>query len=113
MTACAIAPDDKRAVARNVGRSLLGLYGKRKSYAPALIKSAMRKQRYPATWDCWALSLFASQADFDAYHAALGESCSYPVMRGEMLQAISPAPAADFGNGSAADFLGDVFDIVT
>ena len=113
MTACAIAPDDKRAVAQQVGRALVGLYGKRKSYAPALIKSAMRKQRYPAAWDCWALCLFASAADFDAYHAARGESCSYSAMRGEMLEAIRPAPASDFGNGSASDLLGDLFDIVT
>jgi hypothetical protein len=113
VTACAIAPDDKRAVARNVGKYLVGLYGKRKSYAPGVIKSAMRKQRYSTQWDCWAISLFASEGDFDAYHAAIGETCNYAAMRGEMLEAIHPAPGADFGNGSAADFLGDLFDFVT
>lgn len=113
MTACAIAPSDQRAVAQNVGKSLAALYGQRKSYAPALIKSAMRKQRYAAAWDCWALSLFASKADFDAYHAAMGESCDYAAMRGAMLDAIRPAPAADFGNSSLGDAAADVFDLLT
>jgi len=113
VTACTIAPSDQRTLAQNVGKSLLALYGQRKSYAPALIKSAMRKQRYPTSWDCWALSVFASQTDFDTYHAAISESCDYAAMRGAMLDAIRPAPANDFGNSTLGDTVADVFDFLT
>ena len=109
MTTCATAPSDKRAIAQNVGKYLVGLYGQRKSYAPALIKSGMRKQKYPQAWDCWALSLFASRADFDAYHAAIGEPCDFNAMRGAMLDAVRPAaPSTDLSTGTAADLLDDV-----
>jgi hypothetical protein len=91
MGGCAIAPSDKRAIARRVGKHLASVYGPRKSYSPAIVRAAMRRCEFPADWDCWALSLYTAQTDFDAFHAALGEACDYAAMRAEMAGAIDPA----------------------
>jgi hypothetical protein len=109
MATCSIAPGDKRALARAVGKHLTERYGKRTHYSPTLIKASMRKLRYPDVWDCWGLSLFADRADFDAYHAAIGEACDYGSMNAEMLSVVDSGSVFDFlsADWTLGDFLPD------
>jgi len=112
MATCAIAPGDKRALARDVGKHLTRLYGKRQNYSPTLVKASMRKLNFPDVWDCWALSLFTGIGDFNSYHAALGEVCDYAAMHGEMLTVVDAGSLLDFlsGDWSLSD-LPDVSDL--
>ena len=103
MAACAIAPNDKRLLARRVGGHLAGLYGKRRSYSPALIKAAMRRCEFPDAWDCWALSLFASRDDFVDHHTRIGEACDYASMHTDMLAAIGHSALGPAGVDASAD----------
>ena len=114
MATCAIAIKDKRALARNVGKHLTARYGKRAHYSPTLVRTTMRRLDYPVGWDCWALSLFTSADDFNAYHTALGEACNYAAMNSEMLSAVDASTLLDFvsGDWSAADFLPDMSDVI-
>lgn len=97
MGACAIAPDDKRRLARAVGKHLVGTYGKRRAYPPAVIRATMRRLAFPDGWDCWALSLFASADDFASYHASSGEVCDYASMHAAMLgDALADSLGTDF-----------------
>jgi hypothetical protein len=110
MATCAIALNDKRTLARNVGKHLTARYGKRTHYSPTLVKVTMRRLNYPDVWDCWALSLFASRDDFAAYHASLGEVCDYASMNTDMLSAVDSGSLFDFisGDWSVGDFVPDL-----
>lgn len=114
MVTRAIALTDKRTLARNVGKHLRARYGKRTHYSPTLVKVTMRRLNYPDGWDCWALSLFTSHDDFDAYHTALGEVCDYAAMNGSMLSAVDSGSLLEFvsGDWSATDLVPDVTDLI-
>lgn len=101
MTACAIEPQDKRRLGRRVGRDLQRRYGRKSHYAPAEIRSSMRRLEYPYTWDCWALSLYASPFDFDAFHRARNEVCDYQGMHAAMASCLGES--GSFWSG-LADF---------
>jgi|GEM_PF-4019008 len=45
----------------------------------------MRRLKYGSDLDCWALSLYVTQIDFDAYHVARGEACDYAAMHSSMM----------------------------
>lgn len=62
----------------------------------------MRRCRFPDVWDCWALSLYASREDFDAWHAQTGEVCEYATMHSEMLDAIGSVAPISFDGSDAA-----------
>ena len=110
MATCSIALQDKRALARSLGKHLRERYGKRTHYSRTVIKASMRKLRFPDVWDCWGLSLFADRTDFDTYHAATGEACDYGFMNAEMLTAVDSGSVFDFlsGDWSLSDFLPDL-----
>jgi hypothetical protein len=95
VAAGAITVEDKRRLARDIGKQLSSTHGKREHYAPAIIKAAMRKLRYAAQWDCWALCLFATMDEFNAYYRARGENCDYSATRSSMLAAINPSAPTD------------------
>jgi hypothetical protein len=84
---CPLASADKRLLASRVGRELVERYGTTPHYSVASIKDAARKLGFPEAWDGWALSLYASPADFAAYHAQTGEDCDYAAMHAAMLDA--------------------------
>ena len=110
--AAAAGIDDKRRIARDVGKYLCTSFGNRAHYAPAIVKAAMRKLRFPAEWDGWALSLFCSMQEFDAYHDARGERADFSVMRSSMPNAINATPGATAdGNGGWQDLL-NVIDLL-
>ena len=105
MPVCALAPADKRQLARSVGKHLVATYGKRRAYSPTVIRATMRRLGFPDTWDCWALSLFASADDFDLFHAAIGEVCDYASMHAQMLSdAVGDSVDVDF---FSFEWLGD------
>ena len=99
MATCALALQDKRTLARNVGKHLSARYGRRTHYSPALVKASMRRLNYPDVWDCWALSLFTSRADFETYHSTLDELCDYAAMNGDMLGAVHSSSLLEFVSG--------------
>lgn len=92
----AITPKDKRLLAQRVGRHLVSVYGKRKSYPPQVVKASMRRCDFPDVWDCWALSLFSSPNDFNVFHDAIGEACDYASMHSDMRGVIDIPATADF-----------------
>jgi len=89
MTSCALAPTDKKAYGKAVGEILVRKHGKRKYYSPQQVKQASAQSRYNVDWDCWAMCLFTSPSDFNAYHAEIGETCDYAAMRAEMTAALT------------------------
>jgi hypothetical protein len=91
MPACAIRPADRRDQVRRVGNDLLQNYGRKKFYSAEEVKAANRRQDVPFDVACWSHAAFNSHADFDAYHAAIGESCDYAAMKSEMLSSVSEA----------------------
>jgi hypothetical protein len=76
-------------MARRVGHDLMKRHGNKRNYTVQEIRDAARRQKFPETWDCWALSLFSSPPDFVDYHLKTGELCDYTYMRTTMLEAVS------------------------
>src|SRR6185369_14707630 len=89
MTACQIAPSDRRRQARLVGRDLVENYGKKQYYTPLEVRNANRRQQIPIDFSCWSFAMFSSRDDFDTYHQARGEVCDYVAMKTEMLSSVS------------------------
>ena len=79
----------KKDYAKQVGDVLVKNYGKQKYYKPAQIKYASRKTSYDIDWHCWAMVLYSSRSDFDAYHQKIGEVCDYTSMKAEMMLAVT------------------------
>lgn len=86
---CALPEVDKRLLAKKVGSDLVRQHGKRSHYTVPEIKAAARRQKFPDTWDCWALSLYASAEDFGSYHLRTGEQCDYLAMRNSMSECVA------------------------
>jgi hypothetical protein len=96
MGTCALAPREKKKLGRDVGRELAAKFGRKPYYSRLEVKRVMRRLDLSTAWDCWAFSLFLSQADFDAHHAATGEVCDYAAMRHAMATATFGNVATDF-----------------
>ena len=91
MPMCAISPDDKRALAKQVGDDLLQHYGKKPYYTVDEVKASNKRTDVPLDVCCWSHAMFNTHSDFDAYHRSIGESCDYASMHSEMLGSISEA----------------------
>jgi len=89
MESCAFAPTDKKAYAKDVGEILVRKHGKKKFYSPEQVKKASAQSRYDIDWHCWAMCLFSSPLDFDAYHKSVGETCDYAAMKADMTSALT------------------------
>jgi hypothetical protein len=93
---CSLNSGDKRALAKRVGDDLLHHVGRKPYYSVAEVKAANRRQKVDIDAACWAHALFNSHADFDRYHAEVGETCDYSAMKSEMLEAVSVAGDASW-----------------
>lgn len=91
MTACALAPEDKRRQVTRVGNDLVRHYGKRRYFTVQEVKDANRRQGISPDVACWSHAAFNSHGDFDAYHRSIGEDCDYAAMKSEMLSSVSEA----------------------
>lgn len=60
-----------------LGPTLARLYGKAAYYKPEQVKQAAQEAKLPMDDLCYGLSLYCTPEDFDDYHAASGEECSY------------------------------------
>lgn len=98
MPACAIKPEDRKKQIQLVGRDLVKNYGKKKQYTVQEVKNANRRQGIDYDFACWSHAFFNSRADFDEYHARIGESCDYAAMKAEMTEAFVPADSSWFEN---------------
>ncbi len=88
MPACAIPPEDRKRQIRAVGRDLVQQYGRKTHYTVQEVKNANRRQRIDYDVACWSHAFFNSHADFDEYHARIGESCDYLAMKAEMARSL-------------------------
>lgn len=73
-----------RRYAKRFGRLLRERYGKQKYYTPAQVKRTAETNGYNANYLCWALCMYCTRSDFDAYHQAHREACDYNSMRSEI-----------------------------
>lgn len=89
MTSCALPPADKKAYGKSVGEELVKTFGKKKYYSPEQVKKASSQTKYDIDWHCWAMCLYTSPSDFDAYHRSIGGSCNYADMKSEMTSALT------------------------
>ncbi len=85
---CANPPKDKKAYAESVGKILVKNYGKKKYYSVPEVQNAA-KTASAVDWHCWAMCLYVSPGEFDAYHQSTGEVCDYTAMRSEMASALT------------------------
>lgn len=94
---CPQSPPNKKEYISEIGKILVADYGKKKYYKPEEVKEAQKKSRFQdaleyaeyVDWSCWAMSMFSSHEDFDAYHLMTGETCDYVAMKTEMLAGIT------------------------
>jgi hypothetical protein len=99
MSACAISVDDKRSLAKRVGKDLKSNFGRKNFYHSYEVTAAMRRLGYDRSWDCWALSLYVSPYDFDVYYKVRGETCDYVAMHAAMLSSIEHEGLSTKGTG--------------
>ena len=117
---CPPAPINKKEYITQVGTILVNDFGKKKFYSPEEVKHASRKAKHSNNreldWHCWAMSIFSSHTDFDAYHKITGEICDYALMKTNMLNGLTTGSlnnvlelSSDEIDASLLD-LGDLFD---
>ncbi len=117
---CPPSPQNKKEYITDIGKILVKEHGKKKYYKPEEVKKASKKSKYydysEIDWHCWAMSIFSSHSDFDAYHEITGEVCDYMIMKTEMLSGLSKSVATDWLTIPDLDFdaswldFGDIFD---
>lgn len=73
-----------RVYARRIGRLLQAKYGKQETYTPVQVKTTIVEWGYSTNYDCFGLAMYCNDLDFTEYHRAIGESCNYAAMRGEI-----------------------------
>lgn len=66
---------------KETGAQLRDRHGRQKYYTPAQVKQSILESGCSSAYDCYALALYCSEPDFDAYHQLTGEPCNYQVMR--------------------------------
>jgi len=89
MASCELAPEDKKAYGKEVGEILVKNHGKKKFYSPEEVKTASSHSRFAMDWHCWAMCLYTSPSDFEAYHRSVGETCDYGSMKADMTSALT------------------------
>jgi hypothetical protein len=94
MPACRISPADRRTQTRLVGNDLLKNYGRKQYYSADEVKKANWRQKIDIDFACWSYAMFNSRADFDYYHASIGELCDYTAMKSDMLSSVSASTDA-------------------
>jgi hypothetical protein len=85
---------------RRLPRLLAADYGAGSHYTPAQVRRTIERAGLNKDYSCYAMSMFSSEGDFNTYHAATGEACSYADMRCEI--------AATHFHGNADFSVGDV-----
>ncbi|KAM3114517.1 DUF6559 family protein [Phormidesmis sp. 146-33] len=83
-----------RTYAKRLGRLLRARYGSQKSYTPAQVKSMTKEWGYSTRHDCYGLAMYCDAVSFVDYHRAIGESCNYELMRGEIRDCLFLADSA-------------------
>ncbi len=73
-------------------------YGKRKSYSPLQVKKASKKTLSDLDWYGWAMSMYTSPNDFNAYHDSIGEICDYALIKAEMASDITDGASETWFN---------------
>ncbi|MES2697127.1 MAG: hypothetical protein V4773_26920 [Verrucomicrobiota bacterium] len=89
-------PLDKRALGKAVGDELLKRHGKQRHYSFQRIADVVDLLGFGADALSWALALFASPEDFEAYHATIGQPRDYGSMKSEIFDAMTEGASLDW-----------------
>jgi uncharacterized membrane protein YgcG len=87
---------------RRLPKLLAAEYGKSDSYTPAQVRRTIERNRLNAEYSCYGMAMFCHENDFNDYHHAAGEACSFAGMRSEIAHAHFHGDA----NFSMADITG-------
>jgi len=78
----------KRRATRDYAQRLPTLlakdYGASRSYTAMQVKKTIDRYKLNSDYSCYGISMFCERAEFDQYHHALGEACTYDAMRAEI-----------------------------
>jgi hypothetical protein len=69
-----------RDYAKRLGPKLRERYGPSKRYTAAQVKRTIEVCDFNSDYACYALSMYCSRSEFDAYHETRGAECDYDVM---------------------------------
>jgi hypothetical protein len=102
-----------RAYRRELGPQLRARHGEKQHYSREEVIGGVRAGGFSEEFDCFALAMFCSESDFDAYHQAAGLVCDYGAMRGYAeCGGFDGAPVFDAGDASHHDgSWTDFFDV--
>src|SRR6476646_10246817 len=73
-----------RSYRRKLGPALIRRYGRELHYTVAQVRKTAETLGLNRDWLCYAYADYCSRDDFDAHHAATGETCSWTEMRHEL-----------------------------
>jgi hypothetical protein len=85
-----------RSYRKKLGPWLEQQYGWRANYSPAQVRSGASTLGLATDPLRYAFAMFCTRSDFDAHHAATGESCDYDAMQAEVSSIDS---SGDMGGG--------------
>lgn len=93
-----------RGYRKKLGPWLERYYGWRGNYSPKQVRSGVSTLGLAAGPICYAYAMFCTRSDFDAHHAAIGESCDYAAMHSEVSSYGSSSDAGSHGGDPASGF---------
>ncbi len=96
MPSTTLTENDKKICGKYVGKTLVRKHGQQKFYSPQQVTQAAKEAGFRIDWHCWAMAMYTSPADFNAYHKALGENCNYAAMKQEMVSALTGGDASSW-----------------
>jgi len=117
MSPCHLPPKDKGAMGKAVGKELVKRHGKKRFYSTDQVRGVATDLGYPIDWHCWAMAVFVSPGDFNAFHESIGEACDLGSMKAQMVSAITDGASADWFNVDLSWFdwpdidFGSLFDV--
>jgi hypothetical protein len=88
-----------RSYRGRLGKALVARYGREKRYTVNQVRATVEKLGLDADYICYAYAAYCERSDFDAHHAAIGESCDWAEMRDEMASSHGFSPSEHFAGG--------------
>jgi hypothetical protein len=75
-----------RAYKKKLGPCLEKMFGWRATYKPEEVKRGAYESGLHLATLCYGFAMYCTREDFDAHHAATGQSCDYDAMRREIAE---------------------------
>lgn len=101
-----------RSYRNKLGPCLQRRYRRHANYTPLQVRNCARSTGVSLDYLCFAYAMYCTRDDFNAHHAATGETCDgqacdYDAMRGEIGAGV---PVSDSGHSFGSDSDGGWFD---